>query len=263
MDTLLLKLVATPLLIGVATLIGRRWGQAVGGWLVGLPLTSGPVAFFLALDHGTHFAAAASAGSLEGIAAESSFCVAYAACARRAGWPGALLAGTLTFAAAVIILRALPPMPRPAIVALAIGVLVTALYVTPRFTAGTPAATAPRWDLAARMAATTALVVALTAAAGWLGPELSGLVATYPLFASVLAVFGQRAYGADAALNVLRGLMLGLFSFAAFFVVLGAAIVPFGIAEAFAASTLAAIAAQGVSLLIVRRSLRRMRASSP
>jgi hypothetical protein len=263
MDTLLLKLVATPLLIGLATLIGRRWGQAVGGWLVGLPLTSGPVAFFLALDRGTDFAAATTAGSLKGIAAESSFCIAYAACARRAGWPGALLAGSLTFAAAATLLSSLPPMPRPTLVAMAIGVILIALYVTPRFTAGTPAATAPRWDLAARMAATTALVVALTAAAGWLGPELSGLLATYPLFASVLAVFGQRAYGADAALNVLRGLLLGLFSFAAFFVVLGAAIVPLGIAWAFAASALAAIAAQGVSLLIVRRSLRRMRAPSP
>jgi len=255
-DTLILKLVATPILIGAATLIGRRWGQAIGGWLVGLPLTSAPVAFFLALDHGTPFAADASAGSLLGIAAESSFCIAYAACARRAGWRGALLAGTCAFAVAVVILSSLPRLSRPILIALPLSVLVFALYVTPRFRSGAPIAAAPRWDLAARMIATTTLVVALTAAAGRLGPELSGIVATYPLFASVLAVFGHRAYGADAALNVLRGLMLGLFSFAAFFVVLGAAIVPFGIAEAFAFATLAALAAQGLSLQVVRRALR-------
>ncbi len=59
MQTLALKLAATPLLIGAATLAGRRWGQAIGGWLVGLPLTSGPIALFLALDHGTQFAARA------------------------------------------------------------------------------------------------------------------------------------------------------------------------------------------------------------
>ena len=256
MDTLILKLVATPVLIGVATLIGRRWGQAIGGWLVGLPLTSAPIAFFLALDHGTQFAADAAGGSLLGVAAESSFCIAYAACARRAGWPGALLAGTCTFAAAAAVLSSLPPLSRPALVLLPLSVIVLALYVTPRFRPGTPIASAPRWDLAARMIATTTLVVGLTAAAGRLGPELSGIVATYPLFASVLAVFGHRAFGADAALNVLRGLLLGLFSFAAFFVVLGAAIVPFGIAEAFALATLAALAAQGLSLQVVRRGLR-------
>jgi hypothetical protein len=49
MNTLVFKLVATPLLIQPASLAGRRWGPAIGGWLVGLPLTSGPIAFFLAI----------------------------------------------------------------------------------------------------------------------------------------------------------------------------------------------------------------------
>jgi hypothetical protein len=55
-DTLVLKLVLTPLLIGAASLAGRRWGPAIAGWLVGLPLTSAPVALFLALDLGIGFA---------------------------------------------------------------------------------------------------------------------------------------------------------------------------------------------------------------
>ena len=71
METLALKLVLTPALIGVATLVGRRWGQAVGGWLVGLPLTSGPVVLFLALERGTGFAAKATQGSLRGLVAEA------------------------------------------------------------------------------------------------------------------------------------------------------------------------------------------------
>jgi len=259
MDILVLKLLATPILIGVATLIGRRWGQAVGGWLVGLPLTSAPIAFFLALERGTQFAADASNGSLLGIAAESTFCVAYAACARRLGWPGSLMVGSIAFAAAVGALDALLPLSRPFPLVIALCVLAAALQMMPRFTPGTPMASAPRWDLPARMIATTTLVIVLTGVAGWLGPELSGIVATYPLFASVLAVFGHRQLGADAALNVLRGLMLGLFSFAAFFVVLGETIVLLGIARSFAAATIAAVAAQGLSLQIVRRSVRRAR----
>lgn len=37
LDSLLLRIVVTPALIGAASLAGRRWGQAVSGWLVGLP----------------------------------------------------------------------------------------------------------------------------------------------------------------------------------------------------------------------------------
>src|SRR5437867_4139999 len=103
-DTLVLKLVLTPLLIAAASLAGRRWGPAVGGWFVGLPLTSGPIALFLALDHGTGFAAAAAVGSLAGALAEAVFCVAYGAMARR-GWPVALGAATLGFVLFAALLR--------------------------------------------------------------------------------------------------------------------------------------------------------------
>ena len=34
---LVLKLILTPLLIGLISLAERRWGTRVGGWLVGLP----------------------------------------------------------------------------------------------------------------------------------------------------------------------------------------------------------------------------------
>ncbi len=62
MDILVLKLALTPMLIAAASLAGRRWGPGVSGCLVGLPLTSGPVTFLLALSEGTGFAAATALG---------------------------------------------------------------------------------------------------------------------------------------------------------------------------------------------------------
>ena len=53
MVSLALKLLLTPALIGAASLAGRRWGPAISGWLVGLPFTSCPVVFFVALNQGT------------------------------------------------------------------------------------------------------------------------------------------------------------------------------------------------------------------
>src|SRR5262245_24251062 len=85
MDTLVVKVVVPPVLIGAASLAGRRWGQAVSGWFVGLPLTSGPIAFFVALDHGVSFAAATALGALSAAMAEAAFCLAYGHAARRAG----------------------------------------------------------------------------------------------------------------------------------------------------------------------------------
>src|SRR5215470_15788070 len=97
MSTLALKIIFTPMFICVASLAGRRWGEAVGGWLVGLPLTSGPVAFFLALDYGTDFAREAAEGSLAGVAAQAGFCVGYASAANRLRWPLAFAVGVVAF----------------------------------------------------------------------------------------------------------------------------------------------------------------------
>jgi len=61
MNLLIAKVIVTPLLVLAASLAGRRWGESIAGWLVGLPLTSGPVAVFLTLEHGPKFAAQAAA----------------------------------------------------------------------------------------------------------------------------------------------------------------------------------------------------------
>jgi len=247
-DTLALKLVLTPILIAAASLAGRRWGQAVGGWLVGLPLTSGPVAFFLALDQGAGFAAAVAVGSLTGALAEVAFCLAYGWSARR-GWPLALAAASVAFAVAATGLQRLA-LPLLALTAIAIVMLVIALRLMPKRAAVIVTAPAPRWDLPARMIITTVLVVALTGLAPWLGPRLSGVLATFPVYAAILAVFAHRA-GAAPAVQVLRGLLLGLFSFAGFFLVLGGLIERLGVAGGFVAATAAALAIQAGSLAFV------------
>lgn len=81
MDLLAFKLVATPLLLLAASLAVRRWGESAGGFIVGLPLTSGPISLFLALERGPAFAQQATAGSLAATAAQAAFGLAYCALA--------------------------------------------------------------------------------------------------------------------------------------------------------------------------------------
>jgi hypothetical protein len=233
MMLVLFKLVTAPTLILVATLVSRRFGHATGGWLVGLPLTSGPIAVFLALEQGPQFAQAAANGSLEGTVAQACFAVAYVYVARAFAWWWCLAAASVAFFVAGLLLAPLS-LPLMALIAIACLGLAASLRVIGKPTVEVLQARAPRWDLPVRMFVATTLVIVVTTAAAAIGPGLSGLVATFPLFAVVLTVFAHRHHGRDAARSVLRGLLIGLFGFVGFFASVASLVTSVGIASAFA-----------------------------
>jgi hypothetical protein len=252
-ESLALKLVITPLLVGAASVAARRWGSEVGGWLVGIPFTSAPVTFFLAIGPGPHFAAQASVGILAGTLSQAAFALAYAWCARKWSWGVCLVAATGAFAAVTVVLVYVKASALVTFVA-AVVVLGVSLALMPRRSSiPARAVTLPGWDIPARMAVGTVLVVGLTAAAPLLGPRLAGLISPYPLYATVLAVFSHRLQGAPSAVSVLRGLLLGLFAFAGFFLTVAQLLEPDGIALAFGAAIGVALAIQAVSLFGGRR----------
>jgi hypothetical protein len=94
-----------------------------------VPLTSGPVAVFLALEQGPDFAADAAAGSIAGVVAQAAFFAGYAALASR-GLLAALAAGTIAYvAAAGAVIAALPAA---ALFLLAVASLTLVLWLVPR-----------------------------------------------------------------------------------------------------------------------------------
>jgi hypothetical protein len=252
-EAIALKLVLTPVLVGAASLAGRRWGSEIGGWLVGIPFTSAPVAFFLAIGPGLHFAAQASVGILAGTISQAAFALAYSWGARKWSWPASFFAATIGFIAVTAVLVALT-LPAVVTFVASLAVLVIALVLMPHRekTAAEPVLL-PDWDIPARMVAATALVIALTEAAPLLGPRVAGLVTPFPLYATVLAVFSHRSQGTESAVGVLRGLLLGLFAFAGFFVTFALLLETRGIALAFLAAIAVAFAVQGASLAAGRR----------
>jgi uncharacterized membrane protein (GlpM family) len=256
-ESLILKLVVTPTLIGAASLAGRRWGAAVGGWLVGIPFTSAPIALFLALDHGASFAASASVGMLLGTISQAIFCLAYSLSASRGvPWLASLGSGCVGFAASTVVLQVLSVPLMPASLATLVA-LVVVLFLVPHTPeksdkSESPATMPPRWDIPARMVVATVFVVLLTAVAPVLGPYLSGLLSPFPLFGAVLVVFVHRSEGATSAMKLLRGLLFGLFAPAGFFMALCALIEPLGIGLGFAAATATALVAQGFTLRMLR-----------
>ena len=251
MATLGLKLVLTPLLVGGASLVGRRFGPGVAGWLIGLPFTSGPIAFFLTLERGEAFGAAAASGILAGTISQAAFCLAYAWSAPRNRWPASLLLASIAFGVVTAGLDLVAP-PLWLTTVAAITSLPASIALMPRQPSAIARARLPAWDLPARMVAATAFVLLLTEAAAVLGPYLTGLLAPYPLYATILAVFAHEQEGASAVARILRGLLFGLFAFVGFFVVLATTLERLGIAFAFLLALLVALLCQAASFRVAR-----------
>lgn len=251
---LVLKLLLTPALIGIVSLVGRRWGPAVSGVLVGLPLTSGPVALFLALDQGTAFAARAAQATLLGQVSMASFCLVYSWLSLRFGWLYSALVGWGVFCMSTFALQRVS-LPLAVTFVCVVGFLAVVLALLPRTHQKVVAPHPPRWETPLRMLVATAFVLLLTGAASALGPQLSGLLTPFPLYASILALFTHRFQDATAACRVLRGVVTGSFTFAVFFLVVAALVEDRGIALAFGLAMLLALIMHGGLLWLLRGRL--------
>ena len=182
------------------------------------------------------------------------FVVVYARLAGRVAWPLGLLAGWLAFALWTLLFSALS-IPTGLALALACGAFALGVTLLPQPRAAPiERRSPPAWDLPLRAGCALALVLALTAIAGWLGPQLSGLLAPFPIIASVLATFTHTQRGVDETLRLLRGLVTGFGAFALFCFTLALALPELSVVASFALASIVALGAQGVAL---RQALRR------
>ncbi|MFN8631354.1 MAG: hypothetical protein U0838_13865 [Chloroflexota bacterium] len=252
MPLLVLKLTLTPLLIGGASLAARRWGPAVAGWLVALPLTSGPVLFFVALDHGPAFAASAAVGTTLGLGAIVVYALAYTAASGR-GPAASVLAATVAYIGAGLVLQAIAGWPFLLVAALVVLAILGTIRILPASAARPTSAAHPSWDLPARIIVGTVLVLGLTTIAPALGPTVSGIVTTFPVYVTVLTTFAFLHDGRPAGIGVLRGALIGLPGTVAFYLPIHFLLEAWGIGPTFALS-IAITAVIGVVALPQARS---------
>jgi uncharacterized membrane protein (GlpM family) len=230
-------------LVAVSTVAAARWGHVIGGVLSAFPLIVGPVLLVAAERHGAAFAARTAAATLLGLIALSGFAIAYAHLARRLGWRSSLAGGWLVAAVLGALAGSVETGLAGGLVA-ATGSLAVALWaLPPRRSASTPVV-APRWELPLRMALTAAMIVGISAAAGRFGPVVAGASAALPTVASVVAVSTHKQHGADAVVELLRGMLGGMAAFVLFCAVVGLLVEPAGAAAAFILATAAALLVQ-------------------
>ena len=249
---LILKVTLTPLLIAVATLAARYWGPGVGGLIAGLPLTSGPVSVFLAVEQNTAFAARAASGTLLGLIAVACFCVAYAGSAKDRAWLGPTTLG-LAFYSLVTWAVSLGSFSLLVSTLLVVPLLGVALMSLGAPASVAPVVPAPRWDLHVRMATATTMVLLITGAGSVLGPKWSGLLSPFPVFACVMAIFSQKNSGPGAVHRLLRGVVIGSFGFASFFVAVALLVQRLSLVFAYVLATGVALLVNGFLFVVLLR----------
>ena len=252
MNVLVLKLILAPLIIGSASLAGRRWGPAVSGWIVGMPLTSGPVIFFLALSHGVAFAESSALGVLSGGISLVLYALAYAWLATRFRWQVAIVGSILIFSLTTLYLQTVV-IPLYLVTPLVVVAILVGLKFMPRDELEMKASNTSLWDIPVRILIGTSFILLLTGIAPYIGSRLTGLLTTIPLYVTILSVFAHRDHGFAAAVHVLRGLLYGLFAFIGFFLVLSLLIENTSLGVSFGLAILTALSVQGMSLLVLRK----------
>jgi hypothetical protein len=248
----LFKIILAPVLIGLVSLAGRKWGPGISGWLLGLPLNSAPILLFLLLEQGPQFASRAAVGSLLGIIAWAAFSLVYAYCCLRLSWWWSTLIG---WAAYTLLAWRLAPL-HLGVVWTFVLVCATLSIIVPSFPRTDPPQSLPaqsRSELWLRMASASAMIVTLTSLAKTLGPMASGVLSAFPAYTTILAVFNHRHQPA-AAVRVLRGVSAGLYTAATFFLVLSVSLLRFGAVLAFVLASAAALVVQGCSFFYVRKT---------
>jgi len=230
--TFLLKLILVPVFIGGVSFAGRHWGPMVSGWLVGLPLTSAPVAFFLALEQGNVFTSAATQAMMMGIISVSIFSLAYTRVAERTSWLPSVLTGFCAWIACTFLLDNINVTSVVGLPIVLVCILASYLLM-PRPRSHQTPPMPPRWEIPARMISATVLVFIITGIAQLLGAELTGLLTPFPIYASILAVFTHRYEAAEHALRLLRGVVVGSITAAIFLLIISSTIISWGIGFAF------------------------------
>ena len=242
----LLKLLLVPTAVWLASLAARRWGHAVSGYLGGMPLIGGPITLYLALDPGPEFAARSATLTLAAILGQAAHLLAFAHTARWGRWPVSLLAGWSAYA---LVAFAIAPLPLTAWSALALAVagLQLAWIALPRVHGVATVPSIPPVELWLRLGAALALAVVILWSANVFGPIVSGILLSLPVTGSIMPPFTLSLYGTAALARLLRGFVLGLTGFTAFFFTVASTVATWGVALSFGVAVIVALATVSIA----------------
>ena len=241
---LALRLLLAPAAVLAGTAAQRRFGHAISGLIVGLPLASLPLLWLVAVQHGDAFAGTMTAALLVGGIAEAAVLWLYAHLTARLSPAVALVGALVAFAVVAIIVNLLGLSPITAGVLTAVGFAV-ALWWWPN-SAREETASPDRSRLSVRVLLAALFTFVLVTLAGRLGPVWSGLLDALPAMSMMMAFMTHLDNGAGASSGFLRGVTRGSFSYVAAMLVLAELLHTGNLLLAFGAALGVALVVQGL-----------------
>lgn len=216
---LFLKLLGAPILIALASLIGKSHGHRAAGLISGLPVIGGPVILCVWMQQGPEFAMNSSYALPGGLFALSAHLLVFQRLSKRCNWVVCLLSGWAAFVL-VGAMIAYVKLSAPVASVLGLSSICVLDLLLPRVNVKTTLPSLGKIELIGRMLAGLTLVVLITGLARQVGPLLTGLFTVFPVTGSVMPAFTLANAGPDAMVVLLRGYLSGLFGLGACFIVL-------------------------------------------
>ncbi len=245
---LIFKFTVTPILVGLASLAARRWGNTVAGLITGFPLMTAPISIFLTIEQGAEFTVSASIGILIALVGIAVYALAYVVAARFVAWPFAITYAYAAFFAASWLVAPYITTHFTAALAAYLAIIIS-IVLMPRNRSGGAPLQVPIWEIWLRMFSTAAMIALVTSIASMLGPTWTGIIATIPVMATIMVTFTHGRFGHRPATVFMRSMMLSMFSFATFFVVVAYALQYLDPLHAYVLATAIAVA---LSPIVVR-----------
>jgi len=206
----MLRLLIAPLIVLGVTLAQRRFGQSVGGLIVGLPLSTLPLLWLVAMQHGGAFATRMSATILAAGAAQVVVIWLYARLTSRMSPTRAI---AMALGAFVLVTTPLVFVHYSVVLAvvLTVGAFSLAVQLWPRDAA--PSNESGRYRLGLRMVVAASVTMAIASAAGVVGPAMAGLLGALPVMSLMIGFMTHRELGAAASPRFLEGVNRGTMSY--------------------------------------------------
>ena len=249
---LILKLTLVPLALLAFGIVERLHGPRVAGWLAGFPIVAGPVLVVLALDHGAAFTANAALGAYFGLLPWLAFTACYTCCSNSWNWLLSLLASLALWIATACAALWLQGGPRWLEI-LPFLVLVGAIAFYPRGKPSDEEREYVWWGLPARMLAGAGLTLLITQFAGLMGMRGSGIVTTFPVMGSIIAISTHVQSGHHAVRETVAGMSTGLPSLAVFCIAVHALLGRVEIWPAFGLALAASCAVHALTWLLFKK----------
>jgi hypothetical protein len=211
---LLVKMIATASVVVTASLVAEKTGPLIAAMVATLPVSAGPIYFFLALDHDAAFISTALLGSMGSNFATTAFSFIYVFAAQRFGMAASLAIAFAAWAPVLIGFRFVGLDITPTMI------LVLLLFPAAHFLAKPYLAARPKnlgklawYAIPVRALFVALLVATVTTLSTIIGPEWSGFFATFPVVLSTLIIFLHPRFGGAATGAIIGNSILGLMGF--------------------------------------------------